>query len=384
MTGRKKIIIYDTTLRDGEQAPGFSMTRNEKVRFAKKLMELGVNVIEAGFPVSSESDFNSVKEISAIGGKTVISALARATRNDIERACMALDPAHNPRLHIFIPSSPIQIRYQLEKGEKEVIEQAVSSVRYASRLMPDIQFSAMDGSRADPDFLISLFEAVIDEGASIINLSDTVGYITPVELYTYVANLREKIKNLDRAMLSIHCHNDLGLATANSLSALQAGAEQVECTVNGIGERSGNAALEEIVTAINVRNDQYNYYCNVKTKEILNTSNLLSEITGVAIQPNKAVVGGNAFAHGSGIHQDGVLIKAETYELYNPEMIGLDSSQIVLGRHSGRKGLLSRLKQLGVDMDNININDVMNRVKSFAEENKVVLDDDLLHIVHAQ
>jgi len=344
----EKVIIFDTTLRDGEQAPGFSMTVEEKITMAKQLEKLGVDVIEAGFAAASEGDFEAVRRVSEEIKNSTVCSLARALHSDIEKAGEALEPAERKRIHTFIATSPIHMKYKLKMSPEEVLERAVDAVRFARNFTDDVEFSAEDAFRSEREFLYRVFEAVIEAGAKTINVPDTVGYAIPEEFGQLIADIKNNVPNIDKAIISVHCHNDLGLAVANSLSAVKNGARQVHATINGIGERAGNAALEEVVMAIKVRHDYFNdVYTEINTKEIYKTSRLLCRITGSFVQPNKAIVGDNAFAHEAGIHQHGVLSHRETYEIMRAEDVGVPASKIVLGKHSGRHAFKTRLHELG-------------------------------------
>ncbi len=378
----KKIIIFDTTLRDGEQSPGASMNLREKVAIAKQLEKLGVDVIEAGFAAASPGDLESIKEVSKQLEKPIITSLARAVKKDIEAAAEALKDAKRKRIHTFIATSPIHVEKKLGMTYEGVIEAAVEAVKYARNFTDDIEFSAEDATRSDWDYLCEIFEKTINAGATTINIPDTVGYTTPQEYYELIKYLMNKIPNIDKAIVSVHCHNDLGMAVANSLSAILAGATQVECTINGIGERAGNAAMEEIVMAIKVRSDFYkDYYTDINTKEIYPTSRLVSKLTGLKVQRNKAIVGMNAFAHEAGIHQDGVIKEKSTYEIMKPEDVGIDTSTLVLGKHSGRHGLEERLKELGYSLTKEQIDEIFEAFKKLADKKKEVFDEDIRAIV---
>ncbi len=378
----KKIIIFDTTLRDGEQSPGASMNLREKVAIAKQLEKLGVDVIEAGFAAASPGDLESIREVSKQLEKPVIASLARAVKKDIEAAAEALKDAKRKRIHTFIATSPIHVEKKLGMTYEGVIEAAVEAVKYARNFTDDIEFSAEDATRSDWDYLCEIFEKTIDAGATTINIPDTVGYTTPQEYYELIKYLMNKIPNIDKAVVSVHCHNDLGMATANSLSAILAGATQVECTINGIGERAGNAAMEEIVMAIKVRSDFYKgYYTDINTKEIYPASRLVSKLTGLKVQRNKAIVGMNAFAHEAGIHQDGVIKEKSTYEIMKPEDVGIDTSTLVLGKHSGRHGLEERLKELGYNLSKEQIDEIFEAFKKLADKKKEIFDEDIRAIV---
>lgn len=379
---KERIIIFDTTLRDGEQSPGCSMNLEEKLKMARQLERLQVDVIEAGFPIASEGDFQAVREISKEIRNCTIAGLARATRGDIDRAWEALRFAAKPRIHTFIATSDIHLEYKLKRTREEVLQQAREAVAYAKSLCPEVEFSAEDAGRSDLDYLCQVIEAVIDAGAVVVNIPDTVGYCLPSEFGEKIATLRRKVANIDKAIISVHCHNDLGLAVSNSLAAIQNGARQVECTINGIGERAGNASLEEIIMTIFVRNDLLGYNCGVKTEEIYRSSKLLSNLTGVAVQANKAIVGKNAFAHEAGIHQDGVLKKAITYEIMTPQTVGLPSSHIVMGKHSGRHALVKRYSDLGFELSKEELDKAYLLFTKLADRKKLIFDEDLLVIIH--
>lgn len=372
-----RVIFFDTTLRDGEQCPGASLNIEEKLEIASQLARLNVDVIEAGFPIASRGDFEAVKAIAArIKGPT-IAGLARACPGDINRAWEALQVAEKPRIHLFIATSDIHLRHKLKKTREAVLEQAVAGVRLAKSYTPDVEFSAEDAFRSDLDYLCQVVEAVIDAGATTVNIPDTVGYATPQEFGDFIAAIRSKVKNIDRAVLSVHCHNDLGLAVANSLAAVRNGAQQLECTINGIGERAGNAALEEIAMALYTRKSLYQKEFGLNLGEIYRTSRMVSTLTGLPIQPNKAVVGKNAFAHESGIHQDGVLKERTTYEIMNPALIGLHKSNIVLGKHSGRHAFRNRLAELGYVLSDAELDKAFERFKALADKKKEITDQDL-------
>lgn len=373
----KEVKIFDTTLRDGEQSPGCSMNMKEKILLAKQLEKLGVDVIEAGFPAASEGDFESVQRIAREIEHSGVAALSRAVKGDIDRAWEAVKDAKRPRIHTFIATSDIHMEHKLKMTPEEVIEQAEEMVKYASSLCDEIEFSAEDATRSNPDFLAEIFDRVIQAGAKIINIPDTVGYATPNEFYDFLIELKEKSKYLKDVEISVHCHNDLGLAVANTLAAARAGATQFECTMNGIGERAGNAALEEIVMTLNVRKDIYGLETNINTKEIMKTSQLLTSITGIGVQPNKAIVGANAFAHEAGIHQHGVLTNRETYEIMTPESIGLTKNKLVLGKHSGRHAFRDRVESMGYNLTDDELNLAFERFKNLADEKKEIYDRDL-------
>jgi 2-isopropylmalate synthase len=375
---KRQIQIFDTTLRDGEQSPGFSMNVKEKLRLALQLEKLGVDVIEAGFPISSEGDFRAVKEIAAAIERTTVAGLCRARNADIDRAWDALRYAKKPRIHTFIATSDIHMEHKLRKNRSEVLSDAVNAVSHAKQYCDDIEFSAEDATRSDPDFLFEIFEAVISAGATVINVPDTVGYGLPWEFGKLIADIRARVPNIDKAVISAHCHNDLGFGVANSIMAVQNGAGQVECTINGIGERAGNAALEEIVMAMRVRHLEFECDTRVKQEELYPTSQMLTRITGVGVQPNKAIVGDNAFAHEAGIHQDGMLKNPLTYEIMTPQSVGVPENKLVLGKHSGRNALNERLKHLGFDFSRDELNKVYEGFIRIADEKKVVLDEDLV------
>ena len=346
-----QLIIFDTTLRDGEQSPGASMTQEEKVRIAKMLEKLRVDVIEAGFAIASEGDFASVRAVAQAVKDSIVCSLARAVDADIERAAEALKGAARPRIHTFIATSPIHMKYKLQMAPDQVLERAVHAIKYARQFTDDVEFSLEDGSRSEFDFMCRITEAAIAAGAGTINVPDTVGYGEPGEYGAMFKRLIEAVPNADKAIFSTHCHNDLGLGVANSLAAVMNGVRQVECTINGLGERAGNAALEEIVMAVRTRKDVFPVYTNIQTEYIVPTSRLVSTITGFPVQPNKAIVGANAFAHESGIHQDGVLKHRETYEIMRAEDVGWNANKIVLGKHSGRAAVKARFEELGIVFD---------------------------------
>ena len=379
----EKIYIFDTSLRDGEQAPGFSMNIDEKLRLAEQLAKLNVDVIEAGFPIASDGDFEAVREVSkAVKGGPAIAGLCRVKKMDIDRAWEALQHAEKGRIHTFIATSDIHMEYKLKKTKDEVLMDAVKGVEYARSLTDDVEFSTEDAARSDIDFLCRIVEAVIDAGATTINIPDTVGYAIPSEFGSKIKYIKEHVSNIDKARISVHCHNDLGLSVSNSLAAIQNGARQVECTINGIGERAGNASLEEVVMALKTRKDYLKHYTTVNTEEIHKTSRLLSSITGVYVQPNKAIVGSNAFSHEAGIHQDGVLKEPRTYEIMTPESIGLSKSNLVMGKHSGRHAFSSRLKDLGFDLSADELEKAFTRFKNLADLKKEIFDEDLETIAH--
>lgn len=372
-----KIHFFDTTLRDGEQSPGCSMNKREKLLLAKQLERLGVDVIESGFAAASQGDFDSVKEIAGEIKNSTVAVLARAKKEDIDRAFEAVKMAKKPRIHTFIATSEIHMKYKLKMTPEEVVKRAEDMVKYASSLGVEVEFSAEDATRSSTDFLAHIFDKTIEAGAKIINIPDTVGYMTPDKFYDFIMEIRKKSKHLDTVTISVHCHNDLGLAVANTLAALKAGARQFECTINGIGERAGNAALEELAMILNTRKDIYDFQTSIVTEEILKTSNLLSSITGVYVQPNKAIVGANAFAHESGIHQHGVLNNRETYEIMTPESIGLKENKMVLGKHSGRHAFKDRVKSLGFDLSEKDLNRAFEKFKHLADQKKMIYDSDI-------
>ncbi len=378
---KDRIIIFDTTLRDGEQSPGCSMNLEEKLRMARLLDDMGVDVIEAGFPIASQGDFEAVNEIAKVIKRATVCGLSRAIERDIDVAGEALAPAANRRIHTFISTSPQHMRYQLQMDEEQVLDSIVKSVTRAGKYTDNIEWSAMDATRSDWDFLCKAVETAIKSGATTINIPDTVGYAVPDEFGEMITYLRNKVPNIDKAVLSVHCHNDLGLAVANSLAGVAAGARQIECTINGIGERAGNAALEEVVMALHTRADRMPYQCGVDTTMIMKASRTLAATIGFNVQPNKAIVGANAFAHESGIHQDGVLKNASTYEIMTPESVGLTRSELVLGKHSGRHALKSRVEELGYELGDNALNDLFKRFKDLADKKKQVFDDDLIALI---
>jgi 2-isopropylmalate synthase len=375
------ITIFDTTLRDGEQSPGYSMNRSEKLRLALQLEKLGADVIEAGFPIASDGDYETVREIGKIIKNSSVAALCRTRQVDLERAFSALEFAAKPRVHTFIATSEIHMKYKLQQSREQVLESAVKAVEMAKCNFDDVEFSAEDASRSDPEFLIEIFTAVIEAGATTINVPDTVGYALPWEYGELIRTLNEGIPNIDKAVISVHCHNDLGLAVANSLMAVQNGARQVECTVNGIGERAGNASLEEVVMAMETRKNNMDFSTSINTKEIYPSSQLLAQITGKGVQPNKAIVGENAFAHEAGIHQHGVLKNPLCYEIMTPESVGLTSNKIVIGKHSGRFALGKKLEDLGYFLNKEDLNQVYIKVTKLADKQKTVEDHDLISIM---
>jgi len=392
----ERIIIFDTTLRDGEQSPGATLNVDEKLAIARQLTRLGVDVIEAGFPFASPGDFDAVQKIAAQVGTPdgpIICGLARATRQDIEAAAKAVKPAAKPRIHTFIATSDIHLEYKLRKSRADVLEIAPEMVAYAKSFVDDVEFSPEDAGRSDPEFLYQVLERAIAAGATTINIPDTVGYLTPSEFGVLIKGIKENVPNIDQAIISVHGHNDLGLAVANFLEAVKNGARQLECTINGIGERAGNAALEELVMALHVRRKFYNPYLgrapeseepltNIDTQQIYKTSRMVSNLTGMLVQPNKAIVGTNAFAHESGIHQDGVLKHKLTYEIIDAQSIGLTTNLIVLGKHSGRNAFRTRLRELGFDLTDQELNRAFLRFKELADKKKEITDWDLEAIVN--
>ena len=383
MADSNKLIIFDTTLRDGEQSPGASMTKEEKIRIARQLERLKVDVIEAGFAASSQGDFEAIKAIAAMIKDSTVCSLSRANDKDIARAAEALAPASRKRIHTFIATSPLHMEKKLRMSPDQVLEQARQAVRFARQFTDDVEFSPEDGSRSEMDFLCRVLEAVIDEGATTINFADTVGYAVP-ELYgTMLRTLRERIPNSDKAVWSVHCHNDLGMAVANSLAGVMiGGARQVECTINGLGERAGNTALEEIVMAVRTRKDHFNLQIEIDATQIVPTSKLVSQITGFAVQPNKAVVGANAFAHASGIHQDGILKARDTYEIMRAEDVGWSANKIVLGKLSGRNAFKQRIEELGISLDSeAEMNAAFTRFKELADRKSEIFDEDIMALV---
>lgn len=377
-----KLVIFDTTMRDGEQSPGASMTKDEKIRIGKTLERLGVDVMEAGFAIASKGDFEAVKAVASVVKESTVCSLARANFKDIDAAAEALQPAARKRIHTFIATSPIHMQYKLKMTPDQVVEQAVASVKHARQYTDDVEFSAEDAGRSEPDFLCRVFEAVIAAGAKTINVPDTVGYALPHEFGGLIADIIARTPNSDQAIFSVHCHNDLGLAVANSLAAVQQGARQVECTINGLGERAGNASLEEIVMAMRVRHDLMQLDTGIDTTQIVSASRLVSSITGFAVQPNKAIVGANAFAHEAGIHQDGVLKHRETYEIMSAEDVGWSANRMVLGKHSGRAAFKSRLEELGImPVDDNAFGDAFVRFKALCDKKHDIFDEDLVALM---
>ncbi|RLJ21962.1 2-isopropylmalate synthase [bacterium endosymbiont of Escarpia laminata] len=382
MNNPDRLIVFDTTLRDGEQSPGASMTKDEKVRIAKALEKMRVDVIEAGFPIASAGDFDAVKAVAEMVQDSTICGLARALDKDIDRAGEALKPANSARIHTFIATSPIHMEQKLRMQPDQVVEQAIRAVKRARHYTDDVEFSAEDAGRSEIDFLCRIFEAVIDAGATTLNVPDTVGYAVPHQFGEMIRILRERIPNSDKAIFSVHCHNDLGLAVANSLAAVANGARQVECTINGLGERAGNASLEEIVMAVRTRADVFPCSTNIDATQIVSSSKLVSNITGFPVQPNKAIVGANAFAHEAGIHQDGVLKSRETYEIMRAEDVGWSHNRMVLGKHSGRNAFRVRLEELGISFETEeDLNSAFTRFKDIADKKHEIFDEDLQALV---
>jgi len=378
---KDRIIVFDTTLRDGEQAPGCSMTTEEKLRVTRQLDRLRVDVIEAGFPIASPGDFEAVREVAKTVRRPVVAALARCVDADIDRAGEALAEATRGRLHVFLATSEIHRKYKLKKARSEIVKLSVAGIKRALGYSSDVEFSPEDASRTEPDFLCEVVEAAIDAGATTINIPDTVGYAVPEQFGALIEMLKDKVSNIARAVISVHCHNDLGLAVANSIAAVKAGARQVECTVNGIGERAGNCSLEELVMALRTRKDFFDVETGINTGEIMNSSRLVSSVTGMLVQRNKAIVGENAFAHEAGIHQDGVLKKRATYEIMRPEDVGLERTQLVLGKHSGRHAFRNRLLELGIELDEEHLAKVFQKFKLLSDKKKNIYTEDIEALV---
>jgi 2-isopropylmalate synthase len=385
---KDQVYIFDTTLRDGEQSPGCSMNGKEKMEVAQQLARLQVDIIEAGFPVSSPGDFEAVQRIAETVGRgkkgafaPQICGLARCVKTDIDACWNAVKPAKRPRIHMFLATSEIHMKHKLRMTPQQVLDRAVEMVRYASKFTDNIEFSPEDAVRSDLDFLSKVVTAVIDAGATTVNIPDTVGYSAPMEYGQLIKNLFAKVPNIKKAVISVHCHNDLGLAVSNSLAAVHNGARQVECTINGLGERAGNASLEEVVMALKTRKDLFKAETGIKTEEIYRSSRLVSQITGMVVQPNKAIVGANAFSHSSGIHQDGMLKNRDTYEIMNPETVGIEESVLLLTARSGRNGLNNRLKHLGFELSAKELDAVFERFKALADKKKYVFDDDLVALL---
>ena len=376
-----KIAIFDTTLRDGEQSPGCSMYLDEKIQMARQLERLGVDVIEAGFPIASEGDFNSVRAVAAECKRSTVAALARTVGDDIYRAADALKGAHRSRIHTFVATSDIHLEFKLKKTRSEVLAMTRQAIRTAKELADEVEFSAEDATRSDVDYICEVFAAAVDEGATILNVPDTVGYTLPTEYANLIRTVKEKVVGDRDVIISVHCHNDLGLAVANSLAAIEAGARQVECTINGIGERAGNASLEEVIMACSVRSDKMPFENGIDTTQLYPTSELLSSIISFGVQPNKAIVGRNAFAHEAGIHQHGVLSNPLCYEIMTPESVGVSKNDIVLGKHSGRHALSSRYEELGFSFAPDEIADIYSRFVELADKKKDIYEQDLIGIV---
>ncbi len=381
MSSMRMIKIFDTTLRDGEQSPGASMNMEEKLQVARQLARLGVDIIEAGFAISSLGDFEAIKAISAEVEGPVICSLARAKEEDIKRAWEAVRDAPKKRIHTFHSTSDIHLKYQFRISREEALKRSVEMVKLARSLVEDVEFSPMDATRSDVNYLCEVIEAAIEAGAGTVNIPDTVGYSIPTEFATLIRTIHEKVRNIDKAIISVHCHNDLGLAVANSLMAVLNGAQQIECTINGIGERAGNCSLEEVVMALRTRRDIFQADTKINTEEIMRSSRLISKITGISVHPNKAIVGANAFAHESGIHQDGLLKEKSTYEIIRPESIGLHKRKIVLGKHSGRHAFKARLKELGYELREEELATAFERFKRLADQKKEIFDEDIEALV---
>jgi 2-isopropylmalate synthase len=380
---KRQIKIFDTTLRDGEQTPGVNLNVKEKVMIAKRLEAMNVDVIEAGFPIASNGDFEAVKAIAMEVKNSIVAGLCRASKKDIDRAWEAVQHAEKPRLHTFIATSPIHMEYKLKMTKEEVSERAVEMVKYAKSLCEDIEFSAEDAYRSDKDFLCELFAKVIEAGATTLNIPDTVGYALPHEFYEFIKYIKDNTKGIDKVDISVHCHNDLGMAVANSIAGVQAGATQVECAMNGLGERAGNAALEEVVMALRIKKDIYDVDTNIISENIYRASKLVSSLSGIDVQPNKAIVGANAFAHESGIHQDGVLKEKSTYEIITPESVGVkQESNIVLGKHSGKHAFSNTLKEMGIDLSDEEVTEAFVKFKALTDKKKNVTFKDIEAIVN--
>ena len=375
-----RVYIFDTTLRDGEQSPGCSMTVPEKLRMAEKLVELGVDIMEAGFPIASEGDYEAVRAVSREFGWVQVAALARACKLDVERAASSLEPAKRPRIHTFIATSDIHLQYKLKKSRQQVLEEAAAAVALARTYVDDVEFSAEDASRTDPDYLVEISKAVVAAGARTVNLPDTVGFSIPEEFRELISRVAKALG--DTAIVSVHCHDDLGLAVANSIAAVQGGARQIECTINGIGERAGNCSLEEVVVAMKVRADRLPYTTGIHTEHLYPASQLLSSIIAFGPQPNKAIVGENAFAHEAGIHQDGYLKNRNTYEIIEPKTVGVPESKLVLGKHSGRHALKQRCSDLGFELSKEELDHLYTRFTAIADRKKGLMNDEIVALVH--
>lgn len=380
----KRIKIFDTTLRDGEQSPGCSMNLPEKLEMARQLDRLGVDIIEAGFAIASPEDFKSVQAIASIIKDAKVISLARALKKDIDRAYEAVKGAAHPAIHVFLATSDVHMEYKLRMTREQVLAQTREMVAYAKSLCGHVEFSAEDASRSDRAFLAEVFSTAVEAGATVLNAPDTVGYVTPQEMFDMISYLKQNVRGVENVDISTHCHNDLGLAVANSMAAIAAGATQVECTVNGIGERAGNASLEEIVMGIKTRRDFYGVDCNIDTRQIYRTSKLLSSITGVPIAPNKAIVGANAFAHESGVHQHGMMANRNTYEIMTPESVGIAQTTMVLGKHSGKHAFSERIRELGFEVEGEELEKAFARFKEVADKKKTVTDQDILALIHTQ
>ncbi len=381
MNDENKVLIFDTTLRDGEQAPGASMNEKEKLEIAFALERLKVDIIEAGFPVISKGDFDSVKAVAENIKDSIVCGLARCVKKDIDAAADSLKSANRKRIHVFLATSKIHMQHKLKKTPDEILQMAIEAVAYARNRVEDVEFSAEDASRSEKEFLYRVIEAVIKAGATTVNIPDTVGYGMPIEYGKLIADIKSNVSNINKAIISVHCHDDLGVAVANSLAAVRNGARQVECTINGIGERAGNASMEEIVMALRTRQDVYGCTTNIHTPDVCRVSRLVSKYTGFAVAPNKAIVGANAFRHEAGIHQDGMLKERSTYEIMRPEDVGFMETGLVLGKHSGRHALKDRLKGLGIELNDQELDKAFNRFKDIADKKKHVFDEDLLVIV---
>lgn len=382
---KEKILILDTTLRDGEQSPGASLNHREKMEIAHHLEMLNVDIIEAGFPIASNDDFRAVNSIAKAIKNCSVSGLARCIEKDIQRCAEAVAPAKKPRIHVFLATSEIHRRFKLKKAQGEILKQAVTMIKYAKKFCKDIEFSPEDASRTEPDFLAQMVEAAIDAGATTINIPDTVGYTIPQEFGVLISYLFDNVPNINDAIISVHCHNDLGLAVANSLTAVLNGAKSIECTINGLGERAGNCALEEVVMAMRTRSDIFKKFeTNIKTDRIYKTSRLVSQLTGLSVQRNKAIVGANAFAHESGVHQDGMLKERRTYEIMKPEDIGLEGTELVLGKHSGRHAFNHQLQKLGISLSTEELEKAYTKFKELADKKKHIYDDDILMIAREE
>lgn len=381
ITKKDKVVIFDTTLRDGEQAPGASMNQEEKLEIAYSLEKMGVDVIEAGFPVISKGDFEAVRAVARHIKSSTVCGLARSIKKDIDAANNALKEAKKKRIHVFLATSKIHMKHKLKKSQDEILKMAVDAVKYAKKKMPDIEFSPEDATRSERGFLYKILEEVIKAGAKTVNIPDTVGYSMPTEYGGLITDIKNNVPNINKAIISVHCHDDLGVGVANSLEAVRSGARQVECTINGIGERAGNASMEEIVMALKTRSDIYGCSTNIKTQEICRLSRLVSKYTGFVVPPNKAIVGGNAFRHEAGIHQDGILKERSTYEIMRPEDVGFIGTGLVLGKHSGRHAFKERLKSLGIELKASELDGTFARFKSIADKKKNVFDEDLMAIV---